>query len=76
MYIEGKETPKNEKEGVRLLTEAANQNNAFAMKILGSFYEGKKDTKEAEKWYRRAVATGNQKVIDLMKKEGMYPANP
>ena len=76
LYFFGNGIPKNEKEGIRLLTEVAGQNHAFAMEILGNFYMEKNDKKEAEKWYRRAAATGDKTVIESMKKKGVYPVKP
>ena len=76
LYFYGNGIPKNEKEGIRLLTEVAEQNHAFAMEILGNFYMEQNNKKEAAKWYRRAAATGDKKVIESMKKKGAYPARP
>lgn len=47
-----------------------------AMAMLGEFYLEKKDRKEAQMWFRRAAASGDQKVNDMMKKKGVYPATP
>lgn len=77
LTLTGKGTPKNEEEGIRLLTQSANMNYPSAMELLGDFYrEEKGDKKEAEKWYRRAAETGDKTVIESMKKKGIYPANP
>ncbi len=77
LTLTGKGTPKNEEEGIRLLTQSANMNYPSAMELLGDFYrEEKSDKKEAEKWYRRAAETGDKTVIESMKKKGVYPANP
>lgn len=47
-----------------------------AMAMLGEFYLEKKDRKEAQMWFRRAAASGDKKVNDMMKKKGVYPATP
>lgn len=77
LTLTGKGTPKNEEEGIRLLTQSANMNYPSAMELLGDFYrEEKGDKKEAEKWYRRAAETGDKTVIESMKKKGSLSGKP
>lgn len=46
LYFYGNGTPKNEKKGLRLLTEVAEENHAFAMETLGNLYMEKSDKKK------------------------------
>lgn len=75
-YISGKGTAVDEKKGLLLLKEAAEKNYPQAMAMLGEFYLEKKDRKVAQMWFKRAAASGDQKVIEIMKKKGVYPQNP
>jgi len=57
---------KQKEERVRLLLEAAEQNDVDAMNLLGRAYEEgqgvKKDRIEATKWYRRAAENGDAEM--------------
>jgi hypothetical protein len=63
MYHKGKGVDQNDKEAVKWLRKAAEQENAFSQKSLGILYlKGKgveQSDKEAVKWFRKAAEQGD-----------------
>ena len=70
-YLEGDGVPKNTKEGIRLLTEAANDGYVDSQKFLGGCYAFgeyglKANTTEARKWFLKACEAGDTESMLMM----------